>query len=444
MRVKLHEIQAYAKTLADLADEASASANADIALWMSVNPDATIAECREFAKAAVRAALMRYGDAASVNATRLYDEVMAGESIDVPPATIYDGPDEGKIDGTVRRLVGRLDSAAPDREGFLEQVGKYVSDETRRAARETVAQNVQRDAKTKKGKRVRFARVPQRPDPCGWCVMLASRGFDYLSEESAAAANHHNCTCLVVPGVNGETTVEGYEPEIMYETYSMCRESIEHELMAEKRRLLKSGAYDADEYNAWCANRIVDEMNTRDRQWLKTMVPPDIDYSEKTRQQYGEIINEDLPLSERYALSNITGKDNEKKDVFVHDMLSENGFRVRSRLMINQGGTENVDIDLNDNLCEIKSPEAVRNPSAKDEFKFVYRDVQRARHQYEDRVNKLGKPDSPMRIVMSNYYTGFDGELEDEVFRRFQHEVRRQGFAEALFVRKDGTVLRAK
>lgn len=270
MRVSLAEIQAYARTLARLSDVAAERTSAAIALWMTEHPDASVAECRQFAISAVNAAVARYGDAAAENAAKLYDETMLAEGVDVPPAAIYEGADTERIEGTVRRLAGRLAGDEPDREGFLEQVGKLAADQTRAAASETVISNVERDSATKKGRGVRFARIPQRPDPCGYCVMLASRGFDYKSNESAAAASHHNCTCLVMAGAKGRTAVEDYDPEGMYERYKMCRKTIEHELTAERQRLIKANSYDADAYNEWCKDRIVDEMNTRDRRWLKT------------------------------------------------------------------------------------------------------------------------------------------------------------------------------
>lgn len=445
MRVSLSEIQRYADTLAELSAEANVVARGQIALWMSMHPEATVAECRELAAYVVSRTVERYGDAAATNAAKLYDEVMDAEGVDVGAAEHYDGPDGAAIDGAVRRLVGRLDGESPDREGFLDQVGALVSEKVRKAASDTVVRNVERDAGTRKGRGVRFARIPQRPDPCPWCVMLASRGFDYKSAESAAAGSHHRCTCLVMPGVNGKTVVEGYDQKGMYDRYKSCRETIEHDLRPGWERLSKAeqDAYE-NGYNEYCEKRIVAEMGTRDRHWLKTGEPTETEYSEKSEERYGILIDSSLPLSERYALRNITGKDNEKKDVFVHHMLSRNGFSVRTRLIVNQGGDENIDIDLNGCLCEVKSPEGNPNASAKDELKFIYRDVQRARHQFEDRVGKEGKAPVPLRLVMSNYYTGFGADREDELFQRFCHEVDRQGFTEALFIKKDGTIIRAK
>lgn len=60
----------------------------------------------------------------------------------------------------------------------------------------------------------RWARVPQGRT-CAFCAMLASRGFAYLSEETAGKDGvryHAYCRCVVVPSW-GRQTLDGYEPE---------------------------------------------------------------------------------------------------------------------------------------------------------------------------------------------------------------------------------------
>jgi len=66
----------------------------------------------------------------------------------------------------------------------------------------------------------RWARVPTGSYTCPWCVMLASRGFAYRSEDAAASANHNFCDCVMIPApVSGEPSIEGYDPEKLYELY---------------------------------------------------------------------------------------------------------------------------------------------------------------------------------------------------------------------------------
>ena len=45
--------------------------------------------------------------------------------------------------------------------------------------------------------------------------MLSSRGFDYSSEKTASAASHPHCDCVIVPGVNGVTKIDRYDPDGM-------------------------------------------------------------------------------------------------------------------------------------------------------------------------------------------------------------------------------------
>lgn len=78
----------------------------------------------------------------------------------------------------------------------------------------------------------RFARVPQGEKTCDFCLMLASRGPVYLTEESAGAFTkyHAHCDCKVVPfwdtvsdGASRRRSVsmsvEGYDPDALYEQY---------------------------------------------------------------------------------------------------------------------------------------------------------------------------------------------------------------------------------
>lgn len=168
---------------------------------------------REAAIRITTAVLGEDGDAASALACQLFDSVMGAEGVGVPAATVYDGPREGAIEATVRRVVGDVDGTDESLARFVGRVQQLVEREARLAASSTVERNVERAAKTKTGRRVRFARVPTSSVPCPWCAMLASRGFVYRSAESAEAGSHHHCTCTIVPGVKDSTRVAGYDTE---------------------------------------------------------------------------------------------------------------------------------------------------------------------------------------------------------------------------------------
>lgn len=160
----------------------------------------------------------------------------------------------GLYDGLRERAVGeRLGATATSNRkpeateasvrAFLEQLydGDYdaferlcmdrLDYETNRAAGECVMENARRDPHN-----VRYARVPQGRETCEWCLMLASRGPVYHTEESAGAFDHYHahCDCAVVPffdtwalygedghfiGRRADYSIEGYSPDELYQRY---------------------------------------------------------------------------------------------------------------------------------------------------------------------------------------------------------------------------------
>ncbi|MFP3156329.1 hypothetical protein LQZ18_18275 [Lachnospiraceae bacterium ZAX-1] len=62
----------------------------------------------------------------------------------------------------------------------------------------------------------RYARIPTGTYTCPWCVMMASRGYVYISEDTAAASSHFYCNCLILPGGK---KVAGYDPDFYYDLY---------------------------------------------------------------------------------------------------------------------------------------------------------------------------------------------------------------------------------
>lgn len=113
--------------------------------------------------------------------------------------------------GAVKALVDIVDKGKPW-EMFVTQVLDRCDFEIKRAAGESTAYNAEHDRL-----KPRFARVPTGNETCNFCTMLASRGFVYLSEETAGALSHYhpNCDCRIVQGYPGDT-VEGYDPDELY------------------------------------------------------------------------------------------------------------------------------------------------------------------------------------------------------------------------------------
>lgn len=137
-------------------------------------------------------------------------------------------------DRTLKAIYGCASQHRSNMDAFERAILDRVDYEAKRAAGSTMFANGARDRL-----RPRFARVPTGPETCPFCVMLASRGFVYLSEETAGKLDHYHahCDCRVVPKFGSES-YEGYDPEAYYRQYERLME--EGELDAE--RLSRSSA----------------------------------------------------------------------------------------------------------------------------------------------------------------------------------------------------------
>lgn len=120
------------------------------------------------------------------------------------------------VDATqdVAPFIERYFRGESPEEAMRRRVGNLARDQVKRMANRTMAENCARDG-------VRYARVPVGSETCGFCIMLASRGFVYTTPEAAAHA-HDGCDCKVVPGFPG-MEVEGYDPDSLYDLYSEAR-----------------------------------------------------------------------------------------------------------------------------------------------------------------------------------------------------------------------------
>lgn len=170
-----------------------------------------VAECRKAVVDALLSALPAYTDAAAQAAADFYDscrELCVGE---VVGASALSGFDAAAVEGAVHAIVQDVADG-----GFVERFDREVLDrvdyETKKAAANSVVANTARDPLKPK-----WARVPSGAETCKFCVMLASRGFVYLSEETAEGMyhGHPGCDCRIVPGWDGDT-VEGYDPDELY------------------------------------------------------------------------------------------------------------------------------------------------------------------------------------------------------------------------------------
>lgn len=149
----------------------------------------------------------KYSDASSELACQMYERIaeLSGEDIPRPipaPAADYGEVAKG-INGTLKQSPeGKLCSDVIDRL-------------VKRAGADTMLLNAKRDG-------AQFAWIPNG-DTCSFCIMLASRGWQHISEKSLKDGHaehiHAHCDCQYAVRFDNATEVEGYDPDMYLEMY---------------------------------------------------------------------------------------------------------------------------------------------------------------------------------------------------------------------------------
>lgn len=295
---------------------------------------------------------------------------------------------------------------------FLQRMSQDVYTEVYHHANRTTKHNAIKN-------KLRYARVPMG-NACAFCLMLATRGFTYYTRTSAGEDKGHyhvHCHCKIVAGTKN-TKVAGYDPDGLNKRIKQVADSLGVQNFSWKDCI----------NNSSMQYRLQKEIQFRDKDWVLTGKPPEIDYRDNPRENYGvrKVENND------YSKENFKKRKNEWRDLFVHDTLARNGYSVAANADIMRGGSTNIDLFVAGLKVEVKSPEAEYIASAKDPFKFVQRNVEKARNQFKaDGEENKG-------IVFSNFYTGYEANLEEKVLERFTREAKRNHFQNAWFISKNG------
>lgn len=169
-------------------------------LWFSLG-DAVwdIASTKEALAAVFPSLVADFGEAAAVLAAEYFEAQISAPAVLVPPissdtarAGAWGAIKPGDPTQTLLNVAGVLD--------------RMVLQPGRDTIRESAARA-----------RVRWARVPTNPNPCAFCVMLASRGAAYGSEDTADGGRYHDeCGCVATPFADG---VE-YDPSEYLDAYA--------------------------------------------------------------------------------------------------------------------------------------------------------------------------------------------------------------------------------
>lgn len=198
--------------------ESAQSAVLRVLVSIEWTPD-NVARCREVVVEALSLVLPTYTDLSAQASADLYDSLRASALGEAHGASAICGYDADATEGAVRALVQRVVGGG-DVESFNRAVLDRVDYEVKRAAGNSTIENGLADPA-----RVRFACVPTGAETCGFCMMLAGRGFVYLTRESAGEFHHYHahCDCRVVAGFDDSTGVEGYDPGEYLALYSEAR-----------------------------------------------------------------------------------------------------------------------------------------------------------------------------------------------------------------------------
>lgn len=189
-----------------------------------------IAECRDLVLETLRIVLPEYTTLSAQAAADFYDaerELCVGEAMG---ATAVSGYEQERTEKAVRSFVKYVVDGKPI-QTFNDAVLQRIDYEMKRSSGNSMFENGRVDPL-----KPRFARVPAGPETCDFCLMLASRGFAYRTEE--AASNyldhyHSGCDCEVVAGWDDDS-VEGYDTKDIYKQWQDRIDEIATE-NAEKR-----------------------------------------------------------------------------------------------------------------------------------------------------------------------------------------------------------------
>lgn len=314
------EFDAYNRAVANISEGAAARVEREVWAWLQLNPEASVAECRDYAALVMSGVAQSYGEAAAALAAEWYDEQAAGHGYKLPAAVTSTAYSAEQVERAARYQAQKLVSG--DARGFARGCGELARNDALRSLNATVMANAKRD----RGRGVRFARVTTGAETCAFCYMLSSRGAVYHTRKTAGefVHFHRNCDCKVVPGFGDGEAVEGYDPAGMRERMRRIKEETG-----------LSFAKPSD------SRAISEYMAMHDPRWLMDGSPG--------------------------VVSKEAGAKPWKKEQEVAHILADNGFDVR---FIKEPKTQKIpDAYLGKETWEFKIPEAFGPKTVKNQFK---------------------------------------------------------------------------
>lgn len=180
------------------------------------------------------ALLDKYGSASGTAACEMYEAIAEAAGKYVPAAEIAELPSIGE---TAKVVNGSAKTNNPD--SVADAIWRLV----KRVSADTMLKNAIRDG-------AQWAWIP-RGDTCAFCIALASNGWQPASNKILKGGHaehiHNNCDCSFCIRFDGNTNVEGYDPDALYEQYMSAPGSSSKAKINAMRR--ESYAQNKDEIN---------------------------------------------------------------------------------------------------------------------------------------------------------------------------------------------------
>lgn len=295
VKISQESLSNYTADISSITNEATSAFQADIRTYIESKGDPSLwtksvkNDIRDYVADSMSNYVDLYGTATQGLAARLNDAVLDAQDISVN-TPIADINVSDRANQSSHYWASNLWKDTPDVETFINGCTSFVERHVRHASDYCLIDSAQHG---KYKRQLRYARVPQGPS-CGFCIMLASRGFVYLSEETAGAFNqwHNNCDCKVLGGFPG-IEVEGYDYKGMYGRYKKCRDALgtpediykDFEALSVEEQnkygdglrihidempesLVRKLGQNADAFNDYYMHRILEEIDKQDRLYM--------------------------------------------------------------------------------------------------------------------------------------------------------------------------------
>ena len=170
------------------------------------------------------AIVSKYGEASASLAAEMYDLTAELEGVILPPAEL---PELAKYGDVAKAINGTIKTSQN-----ADEIAGAATRWVKMAASDTTLHNAMRDG-------AQFAWVPFG-DTCPFCLMLASRGWQYMSKKALKGGHaehiHSNCDCQYTIRHDSRTTVAGYDPDRYLSMYRNAEGSTPQERINSMRR----------------------------------------------------------------------------------------------------------------------------------------------------------------------------------------------------------------